>query len=182
MSISGTNFSITTPRLILRPWRESDLSLFAEQNADPLVMQFITGTLTRQESDTYVAAARDHLAKHGFCKWAVEAPGVCSFIGAVGLTYVKFEAEFTPAIEVAWRLKQRYWGHGYATEAAQAAVTDGFNRMGLKEIVSMAALSNLASIKVMERLGMIQAFQFDHPHHPDPDPLRRHVLYKLSRA
>jgi RimJ/RimL family protein N-acetyltransferase len=99
----------------------------------------------------------------------------------VGLTYVKFEASFTPAVEVAWRLHRRYWGKGYATEAAQAAIDDGFNRVGLKEIVSMAAIGNMASVKVMERLGMTCAFEFDHPHHPEGDPLRRHVLYRLPR-
>jgi ribosomal-protein-alanine N-acetyltransferase len=178
----NTNFTIATPRLILRPWRESDLPVFAEQNADPIVMQFITGVLTREESDTYVERARMHLAQNGFCKWAVEAPGIAPFIGAVGLTYVKFEATFTPSVEIAWRLNRRYWGQGYATEAAQAAIADGFNRVGLAEIVSMTALANAASMKVMERLGMTRAFEFDHPHHPEGDPLRRHILYRLQRV
>ena len=178
----NTNFAIATSRLILRPWRESDLLAFADLNADPVVMQFITGVLTRDESDAYVERAITHFAKNGFCKWAVESPGVASFIGAVGLTNVKFEASFTPAVEVAWRLNRRYWGKGYATEAAQAAIADGFNRVGLAEIVSMTALTNTASMKVMERIGMRRAFEFDHPHHPDGDPLRRHVLYRLRRA
>ncbi len=92
---------------------------------------------------------------------------------------MKFEASFTPAVEVAWRLHRQYWGHGYATEAAQAAIADGFNRVGLAEVVSMTALPNVASMRVMERLGMTRAFEFDHPHHPKDDPLRRHVLYRL---
>lgn len=182
MPPTDTNFTIATPRLMLRPWRESDLPLFAEQNADPMVMQFITGVLTRKESDAYVERARAHFAQNGFCKWAVEAPGVAPFIGAVGLTYVKFEATFTPAVEVAWRLNRLYWGRGYATEAAQAAIEDGFNRVGLAEIVSMTALVNTASMKVMARLGMMRSFEFDHPHHPEGDPLRRHVLYRLWRV
>lgn len=176
------SFAIVTSRLILRTWKDSDLPVFAEQNADPVVMRFITGVLTREESDAYVERARKHFAQTGFCKWAVEAPGVAPFIGAVGLTYVKFAASFTPAVEVAWRLNQRYWGQGYATEAAQAAIADGFNRIGLVEIVSMTALANAASMKVMERMGMRRAFEFDHPDHPEGDPLRRHVLYRLPRA
>lgn len=173
---------IETPRLILRPWRNSDRPLFAEQNADPVVMRFLAGVLTQDESDAYVGRAEKHLAETGFCKWAVEAPGVAPFIGAVGLTRVKFEASFTPAVEVAWRLHRRYWGRGYATEAAQATIEDGFTRVGLKEIVALTALGNTASIRVMERLGMTRTIEFDHPNLPEGSPLRRHILYRLSRV
>jgi 3-dehydroquinate dehydratase / shikimate dehydrogenase len=95
---------IETLRLILRPWRRSDLPLFAEQNADPVAMQVLSGVLTREESDAYAEREEKHLAVNGFCKWVVEAPGISPFIGVVGLSRVKFEASFTPAIEVAWRL------------------------------------------------------------------------------
>jgi RimJ/RimL family protein N-acetyltransferase len=170
---------IETARLVLRPWRKSDLPLFAEQNADPVVMRFLGGVLTREESDAYVRRTERHLAEAGFCKWAVEAPGVAPLIGAVGLTRVTFEASFTPAVEVAWRLHRRHWGRGYATEAARAAVEDGFKRVGLREIVSMAALANTASTRVMERLGMTRSIEFDHPRLSEGSPLRRHVLYRL---
>src|SRR3954469_24129960 len=103
---------IETPRLILRPWQESDLAPFAELSADPIAMRFLGGVLTRQQSDAYAARAMQHLAQHGFCKWAVEAPGIAPFIGGVGLSRAKIEASFTPAVEVAWRLDRRYWGHG----------------------------------------------------------------------
>lgn len=171
---------IETARLILRPWRETDRPLFAEPNADPIVMRFLSGVLTREQSDAYVERAETHLASHGFSKWAVEAPGVSPLIGAVGLTYVKFEAWFTPAVEVAWRLHRRFWGHGYATEAASAAIQDGFTRVGLREIVAMAALGNAASIRVMERLGMTRSAEFDYPGLAEADPLRRHVLYRIQ--
>lgn len=172
---------IETSRLILRCWRKGDLPPFAEQNADPVAMRFLTGALTREESDAYVKAAEKHFADHGFCKWAVEAPGISPFIGAVGLTRVRFEAPFTPAVEAAWRLNRRYWGHGYATEAAQAALDDGFQRVGLEEVVAMTALGNKASMRVMERLSMVRSIEFDHPHRSDSGPLRRHILYRLRR-
>lgn len=173
---------IETPRLILRPWRKSDLPLFAEQNADPVVMQYLPGVLTREESDAYAERAEWHFAQTGFCKWAVEAPGVAPFIGAVGLTTVRFEASFTPAVEIAWRLNRRYWGCGYATEAACAAIKDGFRRIGLTEIVAMTTLGNKASMRVMERLRMTRSIEFDHPLLPEDSPLRPHVLYRLSQA
>jgi RimJ/RimL family protein N-acetyltransferase len=173
---------IETARLILRPWRKSDLPLFAEQNADPVVMRFLNGVLTAAESDAYVARAEEHLAQTGFGKWAVEAPGVAPFIGSVGLSRIRFEASFTPAVEVAWRLHRQYWGQGYATEAARAAIEDGFTRVGLTEIVALTALGNTASARVMERLGMTRTIEFDHPNVPETNPLRRHILYRLSRA
>ena len=172
---------IETDRLILRPWRESDLPLFAAQNANPVVMRFLTGVLTREESDAYVVRAEEHLMEVGYCKWAVEAPGVSPLIGAVGLTRVRFEADFTPAVEVAWRLGRQHWGRGYAAEAARAAIEDGFHRVGLEEIVAMTALGNTASMRVMERVGMTRSIEFDYPNHPEGSPLRRHVLYRLSR-
>ena len=171
---------IETSRLVLRRWRESDLVPFAELNADPIVMRFLRGVLTRDESDAYVRRVQLHMAQHGFCKWAVEAPGVAPFIGAVGISHVRFEASFTPAVEVAWRLGRRFWGQGYATEAARAAMADGFARVGLGEIVAITALGNMASQRVMQRLGMMRSIEFDHPLLVEDSPLRRHILYRLA--
>ena len=173
--------TIETRRLILRPWRRSDRDMFAEQNADPLVMRYLAGVLTREESDAYVDRTEAHLADHGFCKWAVEAPDVAPFIGAVGLSWVKFESTFTPAVEVAWRLHRRFWGMGYATEAARASIDDGFKRVGLTEIVAFTALANMPSMRVMERLGMTRTIEFDHPALQPEHPSRRHILYRLAR-
>ena len=172
---------IETPRLILRAWRDSDLPLFAEQIADPEVMKYLLSPLTREESDARVERMERHGAEHGFCQWAVEAPGVAPFIGAVGLMHVRFEASFTPAVEVAWRLNRQFWGRGYATEAAQAAIEDGFTRIGLREIVGLRPLTNIPSMRVMERLGMTRTIEFDHPLVPENHRLRRHVLYRLAR-
>jgi RimJ/RimL family protein N-acetyltransferase len=173
---------IRTERLILRPWQDSDLPLFAAQNADPVVMRFLNGPLTRAQSDAYAARAIAHLAEHGFGKWAVEAPGVARFIGAVGLQHVRFEADFAPAVEVAWRLNRSYWGQGYATEAARAAIADGFQRVGLREIVAITAVQNEASRRVMQRLEMQYMSDFDHPLVAPESPLRRHALYRLAAA
>jgi RimJ/RimL family protein N-acetyltransferase len=173
--------TIETARLRLRPWRTSDLPLFAEQNADPVGMRYLSGVLTRAESDAYVARAERHLAETGFCKWAVEAPVVAPLVGAVGLTRVTFEAPFTPAVEMSWRLNRHYWGCGYATEAARAALEDGFGRVGLREIVAVTAPGNTASVRVMERLGMTRSVEFDHPLVPEGSSLRRHILYRLAR-
>jgi RimJ/RimL family protein N-acetyltransferase len=142
-------------------------------------MQALGGVLTREESDAYVKWAERHLSDTGFCPWAVEAPGVSPLIGAVGLKRIVFEAPFTPAVEVAWRLHRPYWGQGYATEAARAAIDDGFRRVGLQEIVALTALLNTASIRVTKRLGMVRSIEFDYPNRLEGSALRRHVLYRV---
>jgi ribosomal-protein-alanine N-acetyltransferase len=94
-----------------------------------------------------------------------------------------FPAPFTPALEVGWRLAAHAWGHGYATEAGNASLQHAFDAIKVDEVVSMTSVSNTPSRAVMERLGMTRDpdDDFDHPRVPDGSPLRRHVLYRLSR-
>lgn len=176
--------TIETPRLFLRPWRDSDLPAFAAMNADERVMEFFPKRLERAESDAVAAAIRQRMEQRGFGFWAVEAPGLADFIGFVGLSVPMFESHFTPCVEIGWRLAFAHWGHGYATEAARAALAFGFERLGLEEIVSFTVPKNAPSRHVMEKLGMTrdEADDFEHPQLPQGHPIRRHVLYRLSRA
>ena len=173
---------LKTERLLLRRWRPSDQEPFARLNADPVVMQYFVGTLSREDSDELVDQIEKHFEEHAFGLWAIEVPGVAPFVGFVGLSVPSFEAHFMPAVEVGWRLDRPHWGHGYATEAARASLTDGFDRVGLTEIVSFTTPINLPSIAVMERLGMTRDpnDDFDHPGVPKGHPLRRHVLYRIA--
>ena len=175
---------LRTPRLLLRRWREDDRPAFAALNADREVMEHFARALDRDQSDTLVDRIEAHLTTHGFGLWALEIPGHAAFIGFVGLTRVPFEAHFTPAIEIGWRLARPHWGQGYATEAARAAVAYGFGELRLEEIVSFTTPGNVRSRAVMDRLGMTSdpADEFDHPHVPAGHPLRRHVLYRLQRG
>jgi ribosomal-protein-alanine N-acetyltransferase len=174
--------TLSTPRLILRPWRVEDGDAFAAMFADPAVMEFLMPVKDRAAIDAVIGRINAHFAEHGFSWWAAEAPGVAPFIGFIGLAHVGFEAPFTPAVEIGWRLASAYWGQGYATEGARAALRFGFTQLGLAEIVSLAVPANARSRRVMERLGMTHdpADDFDHPRLPAGDPLRRHVLYRIS--
>lgn len=174
---------IETQRLILRGMRDSDLSPFAAMNADRRVMEFFPAPLTSDESEAIARRIEDHFAAHGYSYWMVEAMGVAEFIGIAGLLVPAFEAHFTPSVEVAWRFAHAYWGNGFATEAARALLEFGFDRAGLDEIVSYTVPANARSRRVMARLGMTHdpAEDFDHPNLAEGDPLRRHVLYRLSR-
>ena len=137
----------------------------------------------RAASDALAERISAHFRDHGFGFWAVEVAGVAPFIGFAGLAHVRFEAHFTPAVEIGWRIAPEYWGQGYATEAARLALEDGFGRLGLKEIVAFTVPANRRSWRVMERLGMgrVERDDFDHPRVPDGHVLKRHVLYRLRR-
>ncbi|HTV17081.1 MAG TPA: GNAT family N-acetyltransferase [Polyangiaceae bacterium] len=173
---------LTTARLRLRQWRTTDLEPFARMNRDPLVMEYFPSLQSREQSDAIVARTEQLFRERGFGLWALELPGVAEFAGFVGLSVPRFEAHFTPCVEVGWRLTREHWGHGYATEAAQAALEFGFDACGLAEIVSMAVATNQRSRRVMERLGMARDADddFDHPSLPEGHPLRRHVLYRQA--
>lgn len=170
-------------RLTLRPLSDDDLASFAALNADPEVMQFLPGVLSRAESDALAARIREAFDRQGYGLWALDGPGGMPVAGFVGLMHTRFEAAFTPAVEVGWRLAREHWGKGYASEAARASVRAGFVHLGLDEVVSFTAAQNQRSRRVMEKLGMRRdpSDDFDHPALPEGHPLRRHVLYRLHR-
>ena len=176
--------ALVTDRLILRDWREEDREPFAALNADPRVMEHFPAPLTREESDALIDRSTAFIAEHDWGLWAAERRADRRFIGFVGLWQIPWEAHFTPAVEVGWRLAFDAWGHGCATEAGAASIAHGFERLGLDEIVSMTVPANVRSRRVMERLGLTHdpADDFDHPQMPVGHPLARHVLYRIDRA
>lgn len=174
---------LRTERLLLRDWRDEDLEPFAALNADPDVMRFFRSTMTREESDTFAERIRTRLHEKGWGLWAVEVIAGPPFIGFVGLARHVFEAHFTPAVEVGWRLARDAWGHGYAPEAARAVIDFAFDSIGLDELVSMTPVTNLKSRRVMDKLGMTYdpADDFEYQNLEVGHALRPHVLYRLRR-
>jgi ribosomal-protein-alanine N-acetyltransferase len=172
---------LQTERLLMRRWQRSDREPFAELNADPEVMRHFPAVLSRAQSDGFVERIEAGFEAHGYGLWALEVLDTGTFIGFTGLQWIPFEAHFTPAVEVGWRLARPAWGHGYATEAARAAVRFAFEEAGLPDLVSMTIPANVRSQAVMRRLGMTRdpADDFDHPQLPADHPYRRHVLYRL---
>jgi RimJ/RimL family protein N-acetyltransferase len=174
---------VRTPRLVLRGWRDADREPFAAMNADPRVMEHFVEPYTRERSDPFVDRIERRWREVGYGLWAAERLDSGAFVGYVGLWPATFEAPFTPAVEVGWRLAAEHWGHGFATEGARAALDHGFDVVGLEEIVSFTAVGNVRSWRVMERLGMVRdpGGDFEHPLVPQDHPVRPHVLYRLSR-
>ena len=175
---------LRTERLLLRGWLERDRAPYNAMNADPEVMRHFQSPLAAAESDALLESLTPQWEAHGFGGWIVEREHDGAFLGVTGFSRPSFEAHFTPAVEIGWRFARASWGHGYATEAATAAMRYGFETVGLDEIVSFTVPANERSWRVMERLGMHRdpADDFDNPRLPDGHPLRRHVLYRLRRA
>ncbi len=173
---------IDTLRLRLRPWWDDDFAHMADIHADPEMMELLGGPMDRAASDAWIARQMVHYGREGYCFYAVEAcGGVAPLIGAVGLIKLRPEMPMAPAIEIGWRIGRKFWGRGYATEAAHAALTEGFGPIGAREIVAFTVPHNARSRGVMEKLGMTrdESADFDHPRVPETSPLRRHVLYRL---
>lgn len=170
-----------TDRLVLRRWRAGDLAPFAAMNADPAVVEFLPGPLEPAASDALAGSFEADWERGVPAPWAIEVPGVAPFAGFVGLHAVTFDAPFADRLEVGWRLATAFWGRGYATEGARAALDYAFAERGEPEVVSFTFEGNHRSRRVMERLGMRPAGGFDHPRLPG-HPLERHVLYRIDAA
>ena len=175
--------TISTERLILRPWREEDFEPFAKMNSDPRVMEYFPSILSHHESDDLAKRLSTKLQEQGWGLWAVSVLGISDFIGFIGLSEPSFNAHFTPAVEVGWRLAYDFWGKGYATEGALEALRYGFETLNLNQIVSFTAVQNRRSIEVMKRIGLHHdpVDDFNHPKLAEGHILRRHVLYRLNR-
>lgn len=173
-----------TDRLVLRGWTDPDRDAFARLNTDPVVMEHFPTLLTRQESDAFVDRIEAGFEQHGFGLWAVEVAATGEFIGFTGLSVPRFRADWMdgrpqqPVVEVGWRLERSAWGHGYASEAARAALGFGFDEPGLREIVSFTTVGNVQSLAVMERIGMTRLAFYAHPI-PGRNPLPS-VVYTLA--
>lgn len=167
---------IRTERLLLRQWQESDREPWAAMNADPRVREFFPSVLTREESDAAFDRISSGIDERGWGQWAVEADG--EFLGFTGLA----APGFRDGVEIGWRFATSAWGHGYATEAARAAIDYGFEQLSLPEIISFTTVLNVRSRAVMERIGMIrdEDGDFEHPSVPVGDPVRKHVLYRIA--
>ena len=164
---------LRTPRLLLRRWTEADLAPFAELNADPVVMRYFPAPLTREQSDAFAHRAEAHFGEHGYGLWVVEVEA--ELAGFTGLMW-QDGLPVSPALEVGWRLAERFWHRGIASEAARAALEVGLQQVD--SVISMTAKVNEPSWRVMERIGMRPDGEFDHPRVPEGSPLVRHVLYR----
>ncbi|SPL72496.1 GNAT family N-acetyltransferase [Acinetobacter stercoris] len=176
------NITLDTERLRLRQWHISDLPLFTQLNADPRVMQYFPKILNFQESNALAEKFKSLIQQNGWGFWAAELKKDRTFIGFVGLHYQPSQFEFSPCVEIGWRLAYQFWNKGYATEAANACLAFAFDQLELESIVAFTTVGNHASERVMQRLGMHYVQNFMHPALKSSHPLAEHILYQITRA
>ncbi len=170
---------IETGRLLLRQWVEEDREPFAALNADPIVMEHFPAILSRAESDAFMDRQAATIERQSWGLWALEVRETGEFIGFTGLLVPVFDADFVPCVEIGWRLAAASWGKGYATEAATAVLDHAFDVVGLDDVVSFTYVGNDRSRRVMDKIGLTERREFDHPNLPG-DRIQRHVLYGLA--
>ncbi|WP_412755548.1 GNAT family N-acetyltransferase [Legionella longbeachae] len=175
---------LETERLFLRTFQEEDVESLIAINQDPKVMQFFPSIPTREETIAFIDRIISHQEEKNFSLYAAEIKNTGEMIGFVGLFTATFEAHFTPAIEIGWRISSKHWNQGYATEAAKAVLDYAFKTLGLDEIVSFTSTLNKPSIRVMRKIGLHTNSEddFDNPKVPSGSPLVEHVLYRLKRS
>jgi [ribosomal protein S5]-alanine N-acetyltransferase len=173
------SYIISTGRLGLRNWEDSDILPFAEMNRDLEVMKYFPNTFSEDETRAMVKRIQAHFERNGFGLFAVENKTNGEFFGFTGFSIPTFESFFTPCVEIGWRYKKEVWGKGYATEAARACLIYGFETLRFQKIVSFTSPLNVNSEKLMKRIGMNYLADFDHPLIQKDNALCRHVLYEI---
>lgn len=175
---------IETERLLLRQWRDDDYPVFAQLNADPVVMRYFPAIRPQAESDAEANRIKDIIVAQGWGLWAAELKSTGTFIGLIGLHHQPIESGIpqAPLIEVGWRLHRQYWGQGYATEGAKHAIQFAFDTLKVPVVYAFTALSNIPSQRVMIKAGMTNTGKdFNHPKLPTGHVLERHCMYCINR-
>lgn len=172
---------LETSRLRLRDWEETDLEPFSRLNADEEVMRYFPKTLSTEETMAFYHSIISKFKEWGFGLYAVEVKENKEFIGFIGFHRATFDAEFTPCVEIGWRLKKEAWGKGYATEGASACLQYGFKELHFGDVYSFTADVNNPSKNVMRKIGMNFIKTFNHPKVKKDSPLNKHVLFHINQ-
>lgn len=170
---------IETERLLLRQWKATDLSTYISLNQDKEVMQYFPSLLSEEKTRQHIDVIQKDIEQDGYGLFALERKDTHSFIGFTGFAHPKFEADFTPCIEIGWRLARDQWGMGFATEAAKACLAYGFRTLQFSAIHSFTSVLNTRSEQVMKKIGMQKNGEFDHPLLEEGHYLQKHVLYTI---
>lgn len=177
----SNNYVLRTERIGLREWLPEDIAQFALQNLDSEVMRYFPAVYSVRETVTSIKRYTRNFKETGIGPLAAEFMPNGQFIGFIGLSVPGYETEFTPCVEIGWRLNKHYWNMGLATEGARACLDYGLRDLDLEKIYSFTPLSNKPSERVMIKIGMKKIGTFMHPMVPDGNPLKEHLLYCIER-
>ena len=176
-----SKYIFKSERLGFRNWRNEDLDEFAKLNSDKYVMEHFPKTLLRKEVEKLLDKLKNHFGEYGFTYYATEILETKEFIGMIGLAFQEYKTNFTPAIDIGWRLKRNAWGKGYATEGAKRCLEYAFNELDIKKIISVCTINNEKSENVMKKIGMTKKGEFDHPELINSPEYEKHFCYEIIR-
>ncbi|MAZ45017.1 MAG: GNAT family N-acetyltransferase [Legionellales bacterium] len=168
-------------RLIIRPMILEDVEPFSQINQDSKVMEFFPSLLSYEQSEDFVKNILAHQNDKGYSLNSLILKDTGEWIGFCGLWTVGFTAEFTPAVEIGWRLGSQYFKKGYGSEAASLVLQTAFEEHHLPKVVSFTALQNIPSIRLMEKIGLKRTGVFRHPRLPSDHWLSEHVYYQMTK-
>lgn len=174
------NYIFTSERLGFRNWIKEDIPKMAALNADPKVMEFFPALVTEKQTAQFVEVKQKQFIENGYCYFSVEILENKEFIGFIGFSIQKFEADFMPCIDIGWRLAQKYWGKGFATEGAKRCLRFASEDLKIKKVISMASKVNVNSENVMLKIGMKKVKNFIHPNLLENENLKECVLYEIK--
>jgi RimJ/RimL family protein N-acetyltransferase len=177
---SSNRMELRTNRLLLRQFRDADIEPLIAMGQDPIVMKHFVSLMTLEETEAMVGRMKAHWEKYNFGVFAIEIPGVHDFAGFIGFTHPRWEAAFTPCIEILWRLIPSAHNKDYCTEGARACLEWGFKEKSFGEVLAFAVAQNIPSWRVMEKIGMKHVGEFEHPMVVEGHELRKHLLYKAT--
>lgn len=172
-------YLFTSARLGFRTWRPFDLDDFAVINKDREVMRFFQSTLSRKETQAMMDRMLGLFEEKGYCYFAVDLLETRELIGTIGLGWKTFEADFTPCVDIGWRIARKWWNKGLATEGALVCL-DFAKQKGIPEVLSMASTGNTASIEVMKKIGMNYWKNFDHSELWEFPEIQHCDLYRIT--
>ena len=174
-------YLFTSKRLGFRNWNIDDISAMAAINANPEVMKYFPSIHDKARTSAFIMRMQKQSQELGYCYWAVEELDKRILVGFIGLSYQDYETRWSPFIDIGWRLGEKYWGQGYASEGAKSALEYGFSALSLKKIYAVAPAINIRSINVMKKIGMIKEGEFQHPLLHDYPDLERCTTYSIQK-
>lgn len=166
-------------RLGFRTWNSSDIEKMSRIDTDSQAMEFMPTIKSLQETSAFVTRMQRLFNEKGYCYFAVDVLENSQFVGFIGLAEQTYEADFTPCVDIGWRLDPRCWDRGYATEGAKRCLSFGFEELNLREIYAISPIINIRSINVIEKIGMVKVKEFIHPQLRNNERLRDCVLYQV---
>ncbi|QBQ41752.1 N-acetyltransferase [Sphingobacterium psychroaquaticum] len=177
---SKKKYEFTSERLGFRNWDLSDIDEMHAINSDEKVMEFFPCIPTKEQTTEFIERMRKQFRDKGFCYFAVERLDNEAFIGFIGLSEQTYEADFTPCVDIGWRIKSREWNNGFASEGAARCLDYALNELKLENVYAIAPKINRKSEHIMTKIGLVKQYEFEHPLLIKNNRLRTCVLYKTK--